>query len=110
MAYQKIPVRSDLPSYIFSITLEGTLYYLSFEWNDRGSFWTMDILDQDQNQLVCGIRMISNINLLGRFQNSLLPKGTFFIYDTSGKNQDPQVDNFGSVVLLFYRESTTVDE
>lgn len=110
MAYQKIPVRTDLPSYIFSITLEAVVYYFSFEWNDRGGFWTMDIFDQDQVQIVAGIRMVVNINLLGRFNNPKLPAGTLYILDTSGKNNDPAVDNFGSVVLLFYRESTTVDE
>lgn len=109
MAYQKIPVRTDIPAYGFSLSLEGTIYYFSFEWNDRGGFWTFDILDQDQNHIVAGVRLVANISLLGRFNNSKLPAGELFLLDTSGKNQDPSFDNFGTVVLLFYRESTTVD-
>lgn len=107
--YQKIPVRCDLPAYDLSITLENTLYYLSFEWNERGNFWSMDILDQDQNYLVCGVRMVTNIDLLVRHKNPSLPKGVFMLLDTSGKNLDPNADNFGLTVLLFYRESITVD-
>lgn len=109
MAYLQIPVRTDLPAYSFSITLEGVVYILSFEWNDRGSFWTMDIQDQDENYLVAGVRVVNNQDLLGRFRNTALPAGTFYLLDTTGKVDDPKVDNFGTVVLLFYRESTTVD-
>lgn len=110
MAYQKIPVRSDIPAYDMSVTLDGVLYYLSFEWNERGSFWTMTIADQNQVILVAGVRMVTNIDLLLRHKNIGLPKGVFILLDTSGKNQDPAADNFGSTVLLFYREEGTVDE
>jgi hypothetical protein len=109
MAYLLIPVRTDLPAYEFSITLESVIYILSFEWNDRGQFWTMDILDQDQNYLVAGIRMVSEINLLRRFKNTKLPAGDFILNDTSSKGRDPSFFNFGTEILLFYRESTTVD-
>ena len=110
MAYLKFPVRTDLPAYRFSLTLESVLYYFSFEWNERGQFWTMDIQDQDENYLIAGVRIVNGANLLARFQNPLLPPGDLFVFDTSGKNNDPKVDNFGTVVILFYRESTTVDE
>lgn len=109
MAYLKIPTRSDLPAYEFSLQLEGVTYFFSFEWNERGQYWSMDILDQDQNHLVAGVRMSVNINLLGRFKDTRLPAGIFILLDSSGKNLDPAVDNFGTVVELFYRESTTVD-
>lgn len=70
----------------------------------------MDILDADQNHLVAGVRMTTGVSLLKQFKNSLLPKGTLFLLDTKGKNGDPQADNFGTTVLLMYRESSTVDE
>jgi hypothetical protein len=110
MAYQEIPVRSDIPAYDMSVTLDGVLYYLSFEWNERGQFWTMDIYDQDQVALVLGTRMITNVDLLGKYKIAGLPKGIFLITDTSGKNLDASVDNFGIIVKLFYREDGTVDE
>ncbi len=110
MAYLKIPIRTDLPAYDFSIILEGSTYYLNFEWNERGSFWSMDILDSEQNHLVAGVRMTTGVDLLKQFKNEMLPQGSFFLLDTKGKNSDPQVDNFGTTVLLMYRESSTVDE
>lgn len=108
MAFLKIPVRTDIPAYDFSLTLEGVVYFFNFEWNERGQFWSMDILDQDQNHLVAGVRMTVNVDLLGRFKNAKLPKGVFVLLDSSGKNQDPKVDNFGTIVELFYAESTEV--
>lgn len=107
MSYVKIPVRTDLPAYDFSLTLEGSIFYFSFEWNERGQFWVMDILDQDQSYIVAGVRMVSDVDLLSRFKDTRLPKGTFLITDTSGKSRDPSFDTFGTEVLLFYRESTT---
>lgn len=107
MAFLTMPVRTDIPAYIFSISLEGTTYLFSFEWNDRGSFWSMDIQDQDENYLVAGVKVNGGCLLLSRFKNPLLPKGDLFTVDTSGKDNSPAVDNFGTVVLLIYRESTT---
>ena len=108
MAFVKIPIRTDLPAYDFSITLEGIIYFLAFEWNERGQYWSMDILDQDQNHLVAGVRMTVNVDLLGRFKNTQLPAGVFLLLDSSGKNLDPSASNFGTVVELFYAESTEV--
>lgn len=109
MAYLLIPVRTDIPAYDFSLALEGVNYYFSFEWNERGQFWTMDILDQDQNYLVAGVRMVSGIDLLSRFKNTKLPPGIFILNDTSSKGRDPSFFNFGTEIIMFYRESTTVD-
>ena len=109
MAYLIIPVRTDLPAYEFSLSLEGVNYFFSFEWNERGQFWTMDILDQDQNYLVAGVRMVNGVDLLSRFKNTKLPLGILSIFDTSSKGRDPSFFNFGTEVILFYRESTTVE-
>lgn len=108
MAALKMPIRTDIPAYDFSLTLEGVIYFFSFEWNERGQYWSMDILDQDQNHLVAGVRMTVNVDLLGRFKNTSLPPGTFLLLDSSGKNLDPTAINFGTVVELFYIESTGV--
>lgn len=109
MAYQILPVRTDIPAYDFSLTLEGIIYYFSFEWNERGQFWTMDILDQDQSYIAAGIRMVVDVDLIGRFKDSRVPKGTFILTDTSGKSRDPSYYNFGTEIILSYRESTTVE-
>ncbi|WP_448510308.1 phage baseplate plug family protein [Immundisolibacter sp.] len=110
MAYVTLPVRTDLPAYDFSIILDGETFIFSFEWNERGSYWTMDVLDSEGNHLVAGVRMTTGVNLLAQYRNENLPKGSLFLLDTRGFNDDPQVDNFGKNVLLMYRELGTVDE
>lgn len=109
MAYLIVPVRTDIPAYDFSLALEGVNYYFSFEWNERGQFWTMDILDQDQEYIVAGVQMVTDIDLVGRFKDTRMPKGTLILTDTSGKSRNPSYYNFGTEIILSYRESTTVD-
>lgn len=109
MAYLKIPVRSDQPAYLFQIELEKSLYYLDFEWNERGQFWSMGIADQDQNPVVKGIRLVAGIPLTENYIVKGLPPGDFIIVDTLGLLQDPGVSDLGNRHLLQYRESTTVD-
>lgn len=106
MSFQKIPVRSDLPAYEFDITLDGKIYNLSFSWNDRTELWTMDILDETGKDLLLGVSMFTNWDLIGRFRSSELPEKKFFCVDTAGEGKNPGIDDFGSRVILVYGDDT----
>lgn len=109
MAYLEMPVRSDSPAYFFQIALEKVFYNFDFNWNERGNYWVMSIADQSQNPLISGIKLVSGIDLLEKYKIEGLPTGSFFILDTTGKNTDPNKDNFAVTHFLIYRESTTGD-
>lgn len=109
MAYVEIPIRADLPAYEYTIELEQVQYTLGFNWNARIAKWFMDIMDKDGNPLVMGIKMLSGFPLKYKFVDAAVPPGEFFLLDTANQNQDPKQDDFGSRVVLLYRESTTVD-
>ncbi len=109
MGYLKIPVRCDLPAYEFQIELEKKIYFMEFNWNDRVGKWFMSLKDQDQSDIVRGIKLITAWPLLYKFRDTRLPAGTLFISDTKNENKDPGVDELGRRHILFYRESTTVD-
>jgi hypothetical protein len=109
MAYIQLPVRSDLPAYQFQTELEEETFFFDFEWNERGQYWTMTISNSDEEVIIAGIRLVSGISLLEQFTVAGRPKGRILCVDTTGKNIDPSISDFGSRVLLMYRESTTVD-
>lgn len=106
MAIVVIPIRSDLPAYDFQIELEGVLYGLSFSYNTRAGWWVMDILDVNEEPVLMGVRMITGWLMTERFVMEGKPPGDFFILDTSGKNEDPGQNDFGTTKLLMYADST----
>lgn len=106
MSFQKIPVRSDLPAYEFDITLDGKIFNLSFAWNDRSELWSMDIFDENGNELLMGVPILTNWDLIGRFRMKTLPPRMFLCVDTAGEGKNPGIDDFGSRVILVYGDDT----
>lgn len=106
MSFQKIPVRSDLPAYEFSITLDEKIYNLNFSWNDRTSLWTMDILDENGVELLTGVQMLTNWDMIGRYRIKELPPRMFLCVDTAGEGKNPGIDDFGSRIILVYGDDT----
>lgn len=66
----------------YDIELAGEIFHLKFNWNAREESWYMNILDQDQNPILTGIKMVVNYLLLNQYQYiSDLPQGNFLLYD-----------------------------
>ena len=107
MAIFEIPVRSDLPAYKFQINLEGTVFILRFRFNTRLDRWVMDVQDVNEDRIVTGIPMLTNLPLLDRYQDERLPLGRFTVIDETGNNRNPPREGFGEDFKLLYRESTT---
>lgn len=106
MAFLQLPVRSDVPAYDFQTELDGVLYTLGFTYNARAGYWVMDIYDSNDIAVVVGIRVITGWLLSNRFVMPGLPPGDFFVYDTSGKNEDPLQNDFGTTKLLMYADES----
>lgn len=104
MAILQIPVRSDLPAYEFIIELDQANYMFRFQWNSRSELWTMDIATTEGVEVVAGIPMLVNTDLIGRFQSDDLPPGALIVFDTSKSGANPGRYNFGTDFLLLYEE------
>ena len=102
MSFQQIPVRSDLPSYDFKITLDGTVYSLSFNWSERAQLWIMDLRNVNEEPIAMGIRLFTNVPITLIYKVVRFPPRQFLGVDTSSENKNPTRDNFGSRVLLLY--------
>ncbi len=64
----------------------------------------MDIMDANSTPIIMGIKVITGWLLTQIKVGTNAPKGDFFVFDTSGKNEDPTIDDFGKTKLLFYAD------
>jgi hypothetical protein len=93
---------------IVNIALEGKKYSLHFAWNSIGEFWTLEIMDDAGNSLVCSIKMVSNYPLLNQYKNHKFPPGEFMVVsDTTERPGREDFEN-GSAVFM-YVESGEID-
>lgn len=102
MAQSVIPLDSLNSQYSLDVALSGTSYRLSFFWNVRGAFWTMDVTDLSDLPILMGVKLVADWDLLSNFANPLLPTGRLLCVDTSGAGTDPTDSDLGSRVILVY--------
>ena len=78
----------------FAISIAGTVYRLTIQWNRFGGYWVIDIADAQGNDILCGVPMLAGRNLLGQYDylgfNFILFCGTDFQLRTS-----PTFENLG---------------
>jgi len=106
MAIIQIPVRSDLYQYEFSCELDGTVYIFDIHYNSRKDRWIFGIKTSDGTEIVMGIPILVNYDLLGRFADSNLPPGTLFAINTESEHENAGELDLGDKVLLLYEEAT----
>jgi len=105
MSILQIPLKSSLQSYEISVVLELVTYILSFSFNRRSNIWSMDILNQDNENILMSLPMLTNTDIEGQYVSESLPPGIFLIFDTEGTDENPCQGDFGSRFLLLYDES-----
>jgi hypothetical protein len=69
-----IPIQNS-SCYTEEVTIDGLLYIFTFWWNVRGKFWSLAIDDSLGNNIVSGLKVITNIDLFFRFNKITLPQG-----------------------------------
>lgn len=93
----------DLPSFTEEITFGDTPYILTFNWNNRGEFWTLDIADREQNDLLTGMKLTNQNEIFRLFSTENLPRGSLYIVDNRNKFDNIEYDSFinGNCSLVF---------
>lgn len=88
----------------FSIDLGGTIYTLTSKWNDMAQSWYLDVADQDQNPIACGIPFITGADLLSGLQY-LGFGGALIVYTNGMPSAVPTLDNLGADANLYFQSS-----
>jgi hypothetical protein len=97
-----IPLSNQLPWYTFTIALSGVIFTLRLRYNSRNTRWMMDVADAQNNDIINGITLLIDTNLLGQYVQPNLPLGMFFVVDNTGQNTQPTLLSFGTTHSLYY--------
>lgn len=97
-----IPVQSDASFFDLRVVLEDVTYTLEFRWIVRAQAWFMNILDAEGvNMIRAGLRIVADFPLWP-YAATRTPPGAFVCVDTTGAQQDPGLDDFGTRHQLIY--------
>ena len=100
----------NAPAFTYRLTLEGVAYNFSFQWNTRGLYWNMGILDDQNKPLVISIKVVLDTELLEQFVDKGLPPGRMFAFDTSGNKANIAYEDMtnGRVKLYYLLEEEVI--
>ncbi len=85
----------------FGITLAGVAYNLTFTWNTNSQNWILDIADQNNNDILTGIPLVTGSDLLEQY--AYLNFGGKLIVQTTGDvTAVPTYENLGTDGLLYF--------
>ena len=104
MASNIINVNPNLPAYTFRVDLDDQVFSLSFRYNARMARWIMDILTENNEPLKMGVPVQTAVRLLEKNRPSNFPAGEFLAVHETGLFIDPERDEFGTIVKLFYMD------
>ena len=95
MAVFEIPLTPQ--PQVMTIALSGVVYTLRFSYAnsaDDGGGWLLDIGDAVNNPLVCGVPLVSAVNLLEQYEY-LAMNGTLFALSDRGLAYNPTFADLG---------------
>jgi hypothetical protein len=98
-----IPTRNDVFFYSQQVTLENVEHTLTFDYNRREDSWFISF-GQEQD-ILTGIRLSGNNDILDKFHHLEVPPGELKILDLDGLNREPTKDTFSTRIVLQYVES-----
>ena len=82
---------SNNPAETFTFNINDVIYKFEQKWNTLG-FWTISILDINDNELILGVKLVTRENLL--FMHPSIP------FDLrSERDTDPTRDNLSEFAL-----------
>lgn len=105
MALLEMPLVFGLYDYEERVIVEGTQYLFRFRWNTAAQSWYLDLSDADGVLILAGRRCLADVRLLEQFGHLAVPPGVLLAFDTTTKQVDPQLNDFGTRVLLLYDEA-----
>lgn len=105
----EIAVQQGLAAWDQRATLDGVDYLLSFAWNGRDGAWYMSIRDTSGNDILTGIKLVSNRPLLQRFHYLVgVPAGEISAVSLDSSIDFAQFGDLGVSVLLYYFDAAEV--
>lgn len=98
-----IPTLTDgTAHYVFTTELDGATFELELLWVERTPAWYLSVSLEDGTRLLSSRRLVLGTGITFRYKNPRLPKGDFWLFDTTGQDAEPGLYDLGARVLLLY--------
>jgi len=104
---EALPVTPSVPNYTVGVVLDDRAYVLGMRWDSRDSAWYLDVMDEDEDPIRMGIKVVLDAALGRDCTDPRFPQGIITASDTSNQDLEATIDDMGARVGLFYY---TVDE
>ena len=89
-------------SFTEEVTLDNVPYRITFNWNERGQFWTCTIADRDDVILYAGIKIVLDYEMIQDFPDRGLPVGGLSVTDPAGIKIVASRDDLGNEIFIMY--------
>ena len=96
----KIPLKNNDFNFSTSFFVEGVEFYAGFTWQEREQLFLMDIGRDEENYILSGIPLLTNVKLNKGVEN-LLP-GTLFLHSKDDKIEKPNFLQIGETVSFYH--------
>jgi hypothetical protein len=105
-----LPIDAAAPHYQIGTSIDGAQYVLEVRWNQRDEAWYLDILDEDEDPIAHGIKIVLGSVLGKRCVDPRMPAGALIAADLSGAGLDATLDDLGTRVVVYYYSADEVAE
>lgn len=85
----------------FSITLGGTQYNVTLKWNVSAGVWVIDLADVDGNPVLCGVPLVTGVDLLEPY-GYLNFGGQLFALTDNAPDTPPSFTDLGDTSHLYW--------
>ena len=102
MALTTLPIDASEPAYTIDTDLSGVVFRIRIEWNTRGEFWTIGLLEMDDTVIVDGQAIRADWEPFRQIVDERMPAGRIIVVDMTGAGTDPAYDDLGVRVLVMY--------
>jgi len=92
------------PFFTETVTLSGTEYVLSFQYNQREDRWYVSLYDTNGNAIYLGRKIVCNIPLFRKCASGSRPLGDLFAQTLTADDTPPKLEELGDRVKLVYYE------
>lgn len=73
----------DENDFIFSATLDGVVFKLWFQWNERAKHWVLGLQDANGVPMVLGVKLVPSFPLMRVHRTPSTPAGEFVVISKS---------------------------
>jgi hypothetical protein len=106
-----VPTFAD-PFYSFGIALEGVPYVFDFRYNQREDSWYLGVALPDGTELITGVKVVCNRDLLRRAADVRLPPGRLMALANAEDDDPPGLGELGEdkrVTLVYFTSDETYE-